>query len=207
MAALLELDRLGCERGGRRLFDGLSLALQCGDLLRVRGANGSGKTSLLRLVCGLQTPSAGTVRWRGRPLPEAHDAIGQEQVYLAHRPALAHELTPLENLRWSQAMAGCAANDHELRQALDETGVLLLAERPVRALSEGQRQRCVLARLALSPRRALWVLDEPFNALDAAATQWLLARIAAHRRHGGLVALSDHQDHAHAGDPPLELRL
>ncbi|MGC4394577.1 cytochrome c biogenesis heme-transporting ATPase CcmA [Hydrogenophaga sp. T2] len=207
MPALLELERLACERGGRRLFGGLSLVLHAGDLLRVHGANGSGKTSLLRLLCGLQTPSEGTVRWRGRPLPQAREQIGQEQIYLAHRAALADELSPLENLRWAQALSGQTVTNEALRQALDATGVRALADRPVRALSEGQRQRCALARLALPPPRALWLLDEPFNALDAEANGWLRERIAAQRRAGGVVVLSDHQGLPHDGAPAIEVRL
>jgi len=207
MPALLELERIACERGGRRLFDGLTLGLQAGDLLRVKGANGSGKTSLLRLLCGLQMPSEGTVRWRGVPLPQAREPLGQEQIYLAHRAALADELSPLDNLRWAQAMAGEHTATPALLQALEATGVRGLAQRPVRALSEGQRQRCVLARLALLPRRTLWLLDEPFNALDADATLWLRERIAAHRRAGGVVVLSDHQGLPHDGPAPIEVRL
>ncbi len=199
MASLLELNDLGCARAGRRLFQGLTLALQAGELLVVRGANGSGKTSLLRLICGLLSPDRGEVRWRGQALPSAREALGREQIYLAHQAALAAELTPLENLAWAQAMAGHPCDERELRQALEETGLPAVGQRPVRELSQGQRQRCALARLALPARRTLWVLDEPFNALDAQARQWLLGRIEAHRRQGGVVALSDHQSHLFEG--------
>jgi len=197
MASLLELNDLGCARAGRRLFQ---MALQAGELLVVRGANGSGKTSLLRLICGLLSPDRGEVRWRGQALPRAREALGREQIYLAHQAALADELTPLENLAWAQAMAGHPCEERELQAALEETGLGPAEHRPVRELSQGQRQRCALARLALPARRTLWVLDEPFNdALDAQARGWLLARIASHRQQGGLVALSDHQSHLFEG--------
>ena len=188
----LELRDLACVRGRRRLFRGLNATLAPGQLLRVTGANGTGKTSLLRMLCGLLAPSQGQVMWQGRALPQVREAFHQQLVYLGHAAALKDELTPLENLHIAARLGGDAAREAAARQALADAGLGGREQVPTRTLSQGQRRRAALARLPLGSAR-LWVLDEPFNALDSAATTWLLGLIEGQLQRGGLVVLTSHQ--------------
>jgi heme exporter protein A len=192
MSAALELRQLACVRGRRQLFRGLSLSLQPGQLLRVSGANGAGKTSLLRMLCGLLMPAEGQVLWQGRSVHREREAFLQQLVYLGHAAALKDELSALENLHAALRLAGVPADEPAARQALAEAGLQGREHLPARVLSQGQRRRAVLARLALTPAR-LWVLDEPFNALDTVATTWLLGLIEAQLQRGGMVVLTSHQ--------------
>jgi heme exporter protein A len=189
---VLEARNLGCERGGRTLFGGLALALPPGEVLRVAGANGSGKTSLLRILCGLLTPTAGEVRWNGAPIQSLKEEYARHVVYLGHAPAVKEELTGAENLRASCALAGLAPSAGQIREALARYGVP--ADKPVRQLSQGQRRRAALARLAVSGSAPLWLLDEPFNALDAAAAAVTRTLLGEHAQRGGSVVYSTHQD-------------
>jgi len=188
----LELRDLACVRGRRRLFRGLNAALAPGQLLRVTGANGAGKTSLLRMMCGLLAPAQGQVLWQGQALPQAREAFYPQLVYLGHAAALKDELTPLENLQVAARLGGQAPDEAAARQALADAGLAGREQVPTRTLSQGQRRRAALARLPLGTAR-LWVLDEPFNALDTAATAWLLGLIESQLQRGGLVVLTSHQ--------------
>ncbi len=188
----LELRDLACVRGRRRLFRGLNATLAPGQLLRVTGANGTGKTSLLRMLCGLLAPSQGQVMWQGRALPQVREAFHQQLVYLGHAAALKDELTPLENLHIAARLGGDAPGEAAARQALADAGLGGREQVPTRTLSQGQRRRAALARLPLGSAR-LWVLDEPFTALDSAATAWLLGLIEGQLQRGGLVVLTSHQ--------------
>ncbi len=194
MNALLGLRGLACERGGRPLFSGLTHDLACAELLHVRGANGAGKTSLLRLLCGLALPAAGNVLWRGAPLHLQRDAFHRELVYIGHAAALKDDLSTLENLQCACAVGGARATPQEASMALAAAGLRGFEHAPARLLSQGQRKRAVLARLALLPAATLWVLDEPFNALDSAASAWLLALVQAQLARGGSVVWTSHQD-------------
>lgn len=180
------------------LFGGLSLHVRAGELLRVQGENGAGKSSLLRMVCGLLEPAAGRVLWQGQPISALREEFGRQLVYLGHAAALKDDLTPLENLQLACTLAGGSIDRVQARRALDEAGLRAQHNTPARKLSQGQRRRCALARLTL-PQSALawaplWVLDEPFNTLDAAATQWLCGLIALQLQRGGTVVLTSHQD-------------
>lgn len=188
----LELRDLACVRGRRRLFNGVNTTLAAGQLLRVTGANGAGKTSLLRMMCGLLAPAQGQVLWQGQALPQSREALHQQLVYLGHAAALKDELTPLENLQVALRLGGSVADEAAARQALAAAGLRGREHVPTRTLSQGQRRRAALARLPLGTA-LLWVLDEPFNALDTAATAWLLGLIEAHLQRGGLVVLTSHQ--------------
>jgi heme exporter protein A len=194
---MLDANDLECLRGTRRLFAGISFALAPGECLQVHGANGSGKTSLLRIVCGLSRPERGTVRWNGEPIDDAADVYRGELAFCGHANALKEDLTPAENLVASAALYGTPATDDSARAALDAFGILSLEALPVRALSQGQKRRVALARLAICPRR-LWILDEPLAALDARAAETLAARLDSHLAQGGLAVLTSHQ--------PIELR-
>jgi heme exporter protein A len=187
---VLEAKDLECERGGRKLFGGLSLALGPGALLRVAGANGSGKTSLLRILCGLLAPSAGEVRWKGERIASLREEFSRELVYLGHAAAVKDDLTPAENLDIACRLAGLAVERQAVEKALENFSV---PARPVRKLSQGQRRRAALARLSLSAAVPLWLLDEPLAALDASAAAQVEALVREHVTRGGAVAYTTHQ--------------
>ena len=192
---LLELIGVSCTRGARRLFENIDSVVRSGQLLRLQGANGAGKTSLLRTLCGLSPPEQGKVRWRGRPLAEQRDEFHRDLIYIGHAAALKDDLTARENLLAACLLGGQRPAAQALTAALAAAG-LGLGQREhlsARCLSQGQRRRVALSRLLLAPAPPLWVLDEPFNALDAAATEWLLGAVSQHLHGGGIVVLTSHQ--------------
>jgi len=191
---MLDTTGLACERGGLRLFSDLGFSLAPGGLLRVRGANGSGKTTLLRTLAGLSRPAAGEVRLNGMAF-----------LFIGHAPGIKDELTVLENLEFSASLAGL--KDFDGRKALGQFGIERLADLPGRFLSQGQRRRAALARLALSAGVPLWLLDEPFAALDAEGIAQLSALCSAHLTTGGMVVLTSHQDVAIASASAQEIEL
>jgi heme exporter protein A len=193
MTAGLELRQIECVRGRRSLFKGLDLAAPPGVLVRLLGPNGAGKTSLLRIVCGLLAPAAGEVRWRGQRIGTLRDEFNKDLVYLGHAAALKDDLSALENLVTSSMLGGRAVGVSEAAAALAAAGLRGRERAPARVLSQGQRKRVALARLVLSPDAPLWVLDEPFNALDTAAGAWLVGLVTQHTRRGGIVVLTSHQ--------------
>lgn len=206
----LHAERLACERGGLRLFSDVSLTLRPGGLLRVRGANGSGKTTLLRTLAGLTRPVEGRIRWNEA---EVDAEFHRHMLFIGHAPALKDELTVLENLAFSLRLSavsgasGPAVGEDEIRAALERLGIAHLANLPARYLSQGQRRRTSLARLPLSKRTPLWLLDEPFAALDTAGIDRLAALCAEHLAEGGLVVLTSHQDVDIACAAPQSLDL
>jgi len=190
---VLEASDLDCQRGGRALFRNLSFALRGGELLRVAGANGSGKTSLLKILCGLLTPDQGEVRWRGESIRRLREDYARNLVYLGHAPAVKDDLTAAENLSIACTLTGIEAPAQSVHEALARYG-LPAGEVPVRKLSQGQRRRAALARLLLSQGVPLWLLDEPFAALDASAARLTEELIASHVAGGGAVAYTTHQE-------------
>ncbi len=193
MSVALELHDLQCVRGARALFSGVSVAVNAGQMLRVQGENGAGKTSLLRMVCGLSTPERGEVLWQGQRIARLREEFNLQLAYLGHAPALKDDLSALENLQASGGLAGLSCSESEATSALAQAGLRGRERLPVRVLSQGQRKRVGIARLALSTGAALWVLDEPFNALDEAACTWLQGLITAQLDRGGVVVLTSHQ--------------
>jgi len=191
--ATLELIGVSCVRGVRRLFDSADAVVRAGELLRVQGANGAGKTSLLRTLCGLSSPDRGEVRWNGRGLVEQRDEFHRELIYIGHAAALKDDLSARENLLAACLLGGQQPTQAELMQALTAAGLRHREQLSARSLSQGQRRRVVLARLLLAPHPRLWVLDEPFNALDADACEWLLGVVTDQLRRGGIVVLTSHQ--------------
>lgn len=200
---MLEAADLRCERGGRVLFERLSFRLGAGEFLRVSGANGSGKTSLLRVLCGLLTPSRGCVRWKGEPVAALREEFARQLVYLGHAPAVKGDLTAEENLSIACTLAGVAASRAAVKSALARFA--LPHDVPVRRLSQGQRRRAALARLALSGAVPLWLLDEPFAALDAEGIERLGALLSGHAEKGGAIVFTTHQDPGIAATRTLEL--
>jgi len=188
----LEAHRLECLRGDIPLFSGLSFGVAPGQIMQVEGANGSGKTSLLRILAGLSPPHEGEVRWRGTCIAHQRAAFLAEIGYLGHHLGLKAELSVGENLRFAFALNGAALGQDKLEQALDQVGLLDRMDLPVRALSAGQRQRVALARLVSSPV-ALWILDEPFTALDVGGIALVQRLLEHHAARGGLAVLTSHQ--------------
>lgn len=213
MSGGLDLQDAACERGGRRLFSALTQSIHPGELLRVQGDNGAGKTSLLRMICGLLEPTEGKVMWRGQPTIALKEELGRELIYLGHAAALKDELSPLENLQMACLLAGQPTTEPQATRALAAAGLRGHERTVVRKLSQGQRKRSALARLALaSPnaslcRAPLWVLDEPFNSLDSTATAWLVGLIKTQLHQGGLVVLTSHQTVALDDTPHQVLAL
>lgn len=191
---MLELRDVTCVRGGRDLFTGLNCQVPPGKLLRVRGANGAGKTSLLRMVCGLLAPGHGEILWRGERISDLAEEFGRQMIFVGHAAALKDDLTAIENLQMACLLGALDVSAVQARQALAVAGLPDRAQVPARELSQGQRRRVALARLVLGRSSPLWVLDEPFNALDTAATQWLCGLIAGHVAANGSVILTSHQE-------------
>ncbi len=189
---MLEAVDLRCERGARTLFRGLGFRLRGGELLRVTGANGTGKTSLLRIVCGLLAPAQGEVRWHGGDIRVLREEFWGRLVYIGHANAIKDDLTAAENLAVSCTLGGSSADDAQVRAALRQLGLAGCEDLPVRALSQGQRRRVALARLVPSGAVPLWVLDEPFTALDAAAVDVVQQLISGHVAGGGAVFYTTH---------------
>jgi heme exporter protein A len=200
---VLEAAHLECQRGGKVLFNDLSLRVSPGDLLRIAGPNGSGKTSLLRILCGLLPPTAGEVRWKGAPIRTLREEYSQQLVYLGHAPAVKDELTAAENLFISCSLAGMRPAADALHQALGRFGVPQGSM--LKRLSQGQRRRAALARLALSGSLPLWLLDEPFSALDDRGIELLNDLFTQRLAKGGMIVLTTHQDSGIAAARVIEL--
>jgi heme exporter protein A len=189
---MLEADNLECVRGERRLFAGLGFRLEAGELLYLQGRNGAGKTSLLRMIIGLLPPETGEIRWRGEPILRAGESFRADLCYLGHLNAIKEELTPLENLLAAARLAGEDLSEDDALDALEQVGLAGREDLACKYLSQGQKRRVALARL-VKERRPLWVLDEPFVALDVAAVDWLAGLISAHLQRGGLAVMTTHQ--------------
>jgi heme exporter protein A len=179
-------------RGERLLFSQLSFKVAPGTGLLIQGANGAGKTSLLRLLLGLATPTHGQVAWGGQPIRALGQDYRRHFIYCGHSNALKEDLSALENVRAAAALADRPVAREAALAALARAGVDTAAELPVRNLSQGQKRRTALARLALD-RAKLWVLDEPLAALDARGGEWLATMLDAHLAGGGLAVVTGHQ--------------
>ena len=203
---MLEADNLECVRGERRLFAGLGFKLEAGELLYLQGRNGAGKTSLLRMIIGLLPPEAGEIRWQGQSIRRNSDDFRADLCYLGHLNAIKEELTPLENLLASAHLADEDLSEDDALDALEQVGLAGREDLACKYLSQGQKRRVALARL-VKERRPLWVLDEPFVALDTAAVDWLAGLISAHLQRGGLAVMTTHQPVAIPAGTVRELRL
>lgn len=180
-------------RGERMLFERLNFSCVNGSVLYLQGANGTGKTTLLRMICGLTQPYAGTINWCGENIQSLAEEYYKNVLYIGHLPGIKEDLTALENLQFTLALSG---TPFELSQAAEVLNMLGLARGlnlPTRMLSQGQRRRVALARLWLQDL-PLWVLDEPFTALDVAATALLKQKIESFANTGGMVIMTTHQE-------------
>ncbi|HEX5055020.1 MAG TPA: cytochrome c biogenesis heme-transporting ATPase CcmA [Gammaproteobacteria bacterium] len=181
---------LHCVRGDRELFSGLSFELRQGDILHISGANGSGKTSLLRILAGLHEPAAGAVYWEGLAIAEARSQFLRNVQYIGHLGGIKMELSPLENMRAFAALALQPATV-VTESIVERLGLAGFEYEPAYRLSSGQRRRIALSRLLLSPAR-LWILDEPFTALDARGSELLVRMVDEQLQRGGMVAFASH---------------
>lgn len=203
---MLEANNLECFRGDRRLFRGLSLSLAPGELLHIHGQNGSGKSTLLRTLCGLFQPMEGEIRWNGVPITLLSEEYTKDVLYIGHKPGIKDDLTALENLRTASALDGVFLEEERAWEVLEQLGLRGFEDLPSKHLSQGQKRRVALARLLVSKAR-LWILDEPFSALDTLAISKLQEVLGSHLANGGMVVLTTHQEVALGEVKQLKLGL
>ena len=198
------LTGVACERGERLLFDAVDLQVASGGIAWLRGANGRGKTTLLRTIAGLSKPAAGRIERRGA-------ASSWPCLYLAHANALKNDLSAAESLRFLLRLAdgghGEEHGDDRVEAALARVGMAYRRHAPVRTLSQGQRRRVALARLAAATGPALWLLDEPYDALDDDGVAIVDGILAEHAGRGGIVVLTSHLPLRIASPAPVEVQL
>jgi heme exporter protein A len=197
----LVAENLACRRGNRLLFKGVSFSVGAGQAIWLRGRNGRGKTSLLRLAAGLSSPESGSIRWGGVSVRKAAD-LPRRLVYVAHSSALKEDLSVTEALRFLAVLHGRPNDNDSLHRALDRVGMATRRDAPVRTLSQGQRRRATLARLALESEASIWILDEPYDALDVDGIDCVNALLHENLSRGGSVLLTSHQATG-ASAPPM----
>ena len=190
---MLQGISLACVRGDRELFRDINFSLEAGGLMQVRGPNGSGKTSLLRMLCGLSNPAAGEILWNGAEIRSLNGDYFSAMTYIGHLSGTKDDLTVIENLRISSALAGFEINDTQASEALEYIGLGGREVLPVKVLSQGQRRRVALARL-LACKTSLWILDEPLVALDVLAVKLIQGLLEQHLKQGGMVVMTTHQE-------------
>jgi heme exporter protein A len=189
---MLEISNLACMRGDHQLFSGLNFSLGAGEVMQVQGENGSGKTSLLRMLCGFIQPESGEIRWKGQVINKLGEEYFAEMFYLGHLNAIKDELNALENLLISAGLAGCAVGEKVALEALRRMGLRRREHLPVKVLSQGQRRRVALSRLLVNDAQ-LWILDEPLTALDVGAVGLMEELIGEHLSKGGMAIFTTHQ--------------
>lgn len=189
----LKTEKLACQRGDKILFTGLNLTVNSGDFVQIEGHNGIGKTSLLRIVVGLAQALSGEVSWNGINVVKQRENYHYDLLYLGHHSGVKPELTAWENLKFYQRISACKQGDEVLWQVLETVGLLGREDIPAAQLSAGQQRRIALARLWLS-KAPLWILDEPFTAIDKKGIQVLTALFEQHVQKGGIVIFTSHQD-------------
>jgi heme exporter protein A len=188
---MLKAHSIACVRGDRLLFQGLSLEVGAGEVCQVQGHNGVGKTTLLRVLCGLSLPESGGVFWNGTPIHEDSGKFQSDLTYIGHSNGVKLDLTPRENLAFALTLHS-STPDASIDDALERVDLSASQHLLCRVLSAGQRRRVAIARLYLS-RAPLWVLDEPLGAIDAAGVQGIENAIEAHLDQGGIAILTTHQ--------------
>ena len=189
----LTADNLVGVRGDRLLFEKLNFNLSSGSVLYLQGENGSGKTTLLRTICGLSKPYEGAINWCGKNINSLAEEYSKHVLYIGHLAGIKEDLTALENLQFSLALSGADISADKAAETLKLLGLAKGLNLPARMLSQGQKRRVALARLWLQ-ELPLWILDEPFTALDASATSLLKQKIEAFANDGGIVVMTTHQE-------------
>lgn len=188
---LFVVTNLGCDRGDKPLFSGLSFDLDAGQLLHVTGQNGSGKTTLLRALCGLSQPENGSITWQGTPITKLGDDYFAILHFVGHKNGIQGDLSAIEQLRFDAILSG-SNSGKSAEEALNFMGLSTHSHLPTKIFSQGQQRRLALARLLVA-KKPLWILDEPFTALDHAAVKQLEQILIDHTANGGLVILTSHQ--------------
>ncbi|WP_051786209.1 cytochrome c biogenesis heme-transporting ATPase CcmA [Endozoicomonas numazuensis] len=203
---MLEVAKLRCERDDRVLFSNLSIQLSPGELLQIEGCNGAGKTTLLRVLAGLSGDYRGQVIWRGQKLSRVYADFRLSTFYFGHKPAVKTELTPVENILWRSSLRNESYSEQSVFSALEHVNLAGYEDIPCGQLSAGQHRRVALADLSLSTT-PLWILDEPFTAIDVDGVAWLEQRLAQHISEGGAVVMTSHQSLSKLSDRVRKLRL
>lgn len=207
---LLRAENLFCERDDRVLFDGLCFALPEGQILQIEGPNGSGKTTLIRILCGLSQDFEGELYWRETPLNQVVTEFRQASVYFGHNTGVKLALTAQENLVWMAQIKGLPGGQEQLQRKIDaalaRVGLQGFEDVPLFTLSAGQKRRVALAGLLLQSM-PLWILDEPFTAIDKAGVSALETLIVEHAEQGGSVILTTHHQLAIAPEKLQKLTL
>ncbi len=191
MSALLQTHDLSCVKDDRVLFEDMNLSLSPGQILLVEGKNGSGKTSLLRILTGLSLPESGEVWWKGKPISEVGADYYEQVNYVGHHDGNKRDLTCLENLRLVQAMGKPLPID--LDDALEKVNLYRFGDNYVATLSAGQKRRLALARLVVTEAR-LWIMDEPFTSLDKASMAMFQEMFESHLANDGVIVMTSHHD-------------
>ncbi|OOF87584.1 heme ABC transporter ATP-binding protein CcmA [Rodentibacter ratti] len=189
----LLIKELACQRGESLLFCGLSHNFTSGDFVQIEGHNGIGKTSLLRILAGLAQPLEGEILWDSESIFKQREVYYQDLLYLGHFSGVKPELTALENLQFYQRISQAEQSDDALWGVLEKVGLLGREDLAAAQLSAGQQRRIALARLWLS-QAPLWILDEPFTAIDKKGVEILTALFDEHTKQGGIVLITSHQD-------------
>ncbi|HHF0486752.1 cytochrome c biogenesis heme-transporting ATPase CcmA [Vibrio diabolicus] len=190
---MLEVSNLTAIRDERVLFENLQFEIKPGELVQIEGRNGTGKTTLLRIVTGLGDREEGIIKWKGEEVEKSRDVFHQDLLFLGHQTGVKRELTALENLRFYQSIQNNRSSNEEIFTALTQVGLAGREDVPVAQLSAGQQRRVALARLWLS-KQILWILDEPLTAIDKQGVKVLESLFASHADNGGIVVLTTHQD-------------
>jgi heme exporter protein A len=200
----LHIKSLSCEKGQQRLFSDVDFSLDAGELLHVAGENGSGKTTLLRILAGLNRDYTGDVFWQGNNIRNQWSDYAQDILYLGHQPALKAQLTARENLQWYARISN--ASDEQVDTALNTLGLSGKTDIPCHQLSAGQQRRVVLARLIFSTQK-IWILDEPFTAIDAQGFAPILQCLRLHMERGGIIVMTTHHGMENMNLPHQTLTL
>ena len=199
--SLLSAENLECTRDDRLLFNGLSFGLGSGEVLQIEGPNGSGKTSLLRILSGLRRADDGMVKWLDNEIQHAREDYYASMVYIGHLPCIKNDLTTLENIRVLLETRSQSVSSAKVEEALASVGLAGFEDVAGKALSSGQRRRVLLAFLLLAEAR-LWILDEPLTALDVNGVDLVESMILEHREQGGSVIFTTH----HGMQLPCEMK-
>ncbi|EGR4435300.1 cytochrome c biogenesis heme-transporting ATPase CcmA [Vibrio cholerae] len=203
---MLEVKNLTAIRDERILFESLSFEIHAGELVQIEGRNGTGKTTLLRIIAGLGECECGEILWQRSKIQSDRESYHQDLLFLGHQTGIKRELTALENLRFYLAVHQQTVDEPAIFQALAKVGLAGREDVPVAQLSAGQQRRVALARLWLS-KKPLWILDEPLTAIDKQGVRVLEALFLSHAQQGGIVILTTHQD-MFADNPKLrKIRL